>query len=511
MPLKFSDNARTTLAAGVSNTDTILSLAPGAGARYPTAAGGNDDYFVLTMEDASGNREFIRVNYRTGDTLGSVSYPCERGYWGSTARSWTTSDVVDLRWSANAVDEAFDTRITAPFDSHITMSGKQVREDLGSNIASGATVDIGSATGNYVTVDHAGGTATITSLGGASIPAGTSITVLFQVTGGTLNLSHSSPTITLPYGQTIVVSNGDVATFRKDTDGVANWRCVNYQFQNQVSDFSRIVAPGGLVTGSVTFGSNVTVQTPSSAGHAATKAYVDLHLPKAGGNMTGQLNVQTAGIATTSISSNNYGIYAQTQSASFGGVIGYTADGLKYGVLGHVNLYSFYGDGRMYVTTADYHAIEGRATNASYGGVLGANHNGTMFGLLGFGESYSFYGSGLLYNIGEIIATGNITAYSDERLKQNWGALPWDFVRRLSEVKSGTFDRMDTLQRQVGVSAQSLQEIMPEAVEDHDGTLTVAYGNAALASAVELAKEVVELRAQVDMLMSKVQDLEARH
>jgi hypothetical protein len=99
---------------------------------------------------------------------------------------------------------------------------------------------------------------------------------------------------------------------------------------------------------------------------------------------------------------------------------------------------------------------------------------------------------------GAIVATGNITGASDARLKTNWSDLSDTFVEDLSRVKMGTFDRTDIACRQVGVSAQSLQEVMPEAVLTSDeGFLSVAYGNAALAACIRLAQEVVELKKQV--------------
>ena len=110
-----------------------------------------------------------------------------------------------------------------------------------------------------------------------------------------------------------------------------------------------------------------------------------------------------------------------------------------------------------------------------------------------------------------IVASGNITAYSDERLKTNWRDMPEDYVTRLAQVKVGIYDRIDQEDvTQVGVSAQSFQELLPQAImtaKDEMQTLSVSYGNAALASAVELAKEVVDLRARVAMLESLISKL----
>jgi hypothetical protein len=103
---------------------------------------------------------------------------------------------------------------------------------------------------------------------------------------------------------------------------------------------------------------------------------------------------------------------------------------------------------------------------------------------------------------GNLVATGNITANSDERLKNDWAPLAEDFIEKLAKVKSGTFTRTATKERNAGVSAQSLQEILPEAVhknpDDPDGYLSVAYGNAALVACIELAKEVQRLRALLE-------------
>jgi hypothetical protein len=141
------------------------------------------------------------------------------------------------------------------------------------------------------------------------------------------------------------------------------------------------------------------------------------------------------------------------------------------------------GDGNMALLT--FHCTGQHATH------LGLRADG-YFGFGGWSRgSWQWY----LDPSANMVTAGNVTAYSDERLKKDWGALPADFVERLAAVKHGTYTRIDTGARQVGVSAQSLQPLMPEAVttgEDGD-TLTVSYGNAALAAAVALAQRVLRL------------------
>ncbi|WP_324075470.1 MAG: tail fiber domain-containing protein [Erythrobacter sp.] len=122
-------------------------------------------------------------------------------------------------------------------------------------------------------------------------------------------------------------------------------------------------------------------------------------------------------------------------------------------------------------------------------------------GALGFtpankaGDSFT----GSISVSGSITATGDITAYSDGRLKTDietiTGAL--DRVRKLRGV---TFSRRETGNRGVGLIAQELALIVPEAVMTHeDGLLSVAYGNlvGVLIEAVkDLADKVERLEAQ---------------
>ena len=126
---------------------------------------------------------------------------------------------------------------------------------------------------------------------------------------------------------------------------------------------------------------------------------------------------------------------------------------------------------------------------------------GDVTGALGFtpankaGDSFT----GSISVSGSITATGDITAYSDARLKTDVetiaGAL--DRVRKLRGV---TFTRRDTGSRGVGIVAQELAPIVPEAVMTHeDGLLSVAYGNL-VGVLIEAVKELAD----------KVERLEAR-
>jgi hypothetical protein len=112
MTRKYTDNAGTTLAQQLLIGGTTLQVAAGKGDNFPAvtgrgAAGSAPDYFVITLEDAAGNREKIKVEQRAAgnDVLGSVGYPLVRAYDGTVARQWNPGDIVDLRWEkSEAID-----------------------------------------------------------------------------------------------------------------------------------------------------------------------------------------------------------------------------------------------------------------------------------------------------------------------------------------------------------------------------------------------------------------------
>jgi hypothetical protein len=149
---------------------------------------------------------------------------------------------------------------------------------------------------------------------------------------------------------------------------------------------------------------------------------------------------------------------------------------------------SFSGPGTGLTGTASSLSIGGTATTATTANALN---------------------SGNSYNVVNLTASGTVTgatvtANSDERLKENWTDVAPDFIAKLAQVKHGVFSRKSNGNREPGVAAQSLIPALPEAVvEGEDGFLSVNYGGAALVAAIELAKVVEELRAEIAELKAK--------
>ena len=93
---------------------------------------------------------------------------------------------------------------------------------------------------------------------------------------------------------------------------------------------------------------------------------------------------------------------------------------------------------------------------------------------------------------GSFTATGNITAYSDERLKENVETIE-GALDKVSQMRGVTYNYKSELndgQRGTGVIAQEMQQVMPEVVEDGE-YLSVAYGNI-VGVLIEAVKELKE-------------------
>ncbi len=119
---------------------------------------------------------------------------------------------------------------------------------------------------------------------------------------------------------------------------------------------------------------------------------------------------------------------------------------------------------------------------------------------------FSFNGStkGTITNAGNLTMTGNVTAYSDERLKENIQTLDSKKalqMRGVSFVKGGV--------KGSGVIAQEIEEIAPELVltaDDEMGTKSVAYGNLVgyLIEAIkDQQKQIDELKEKNDIILKE--------
>jgi hypothetical protein len=100
---------------------------------------------------------------------------------------------------------------------------------------------------------------------------------------------------------------------------------------------------------------------------------------------------------------------------------------------------------------------------------------------------------------GSFTAVGNVTAYSDIRLKTDLAPIA-DAIEKVQSLTGYTYTRVDTGERHTGLIAQDVQNVLPEAVIDNGQNLSLAYGNM-----VGLLVEAIKAQqVQIDELKAKL-------
>ena len=93
-----TNNAYSTLASGITDSDLSLTVASGHGARFPTISGGN--HFYATLIDTSNNIEIVQVTARSTDTFTIV-----RAQDNTSAQAYSADDRIELRPTAAMFEE----------------------------------------------------------------------------------------------------------------------------------------------------------------------------------------------------------------------------------------------------------------------------------------------------------------------------------------------------------------------------------------------------------------------
>lgn len=96
----YTNNAFTTLASGISPTDTTIQVASNTGSLFPSPTG--SDYFYMTLISVStGAMEIVKVTERVADVMTVV-----RGQEGTTAQWFSIGDNSQLRITAAGMNLA---------------------------------------------------------------------------------------------------------------------------------------------------------------------------------------------------------------------------------------------------------------------------------------------------------------------------------------------------------------------------------------------------------------------
>ena len=244
-------------------------------------------------------------------------------------------------------------------------------------------------------------------------------------------------------------------------------------------------------------GSGASYQSPNAAcfyGHVCVTCNSD----GAGGNLlVGQSSLtQSGAMCGTSLflsgSSGNFRLKPSTDRAALAVICSYTE-----------------GYGGLQITNCLNEGLWSFMTDATHSGLYD-DQNGKwhVFMVENSCTALFFNGATKLKTItdgvcvyGNLIASGNVTAYSDARLKCNITTID-NSLCKIRAMRGVSYEKDDT--HNVGVIAQEVETVLPEVVTtDEDGMKSVAYGNivGVLIEAIKEQQEQIEqLRADVTKL-----------
>jgi hypothetical protein len=177
------NNAYSTLAGSLTNSSSSMTVATGHGDRFPIVTG--SDWCMVTLQDASNNIEIVKVTARAS---GADTLSITRAQEGTTARSWSIGDIVELRLTAGTVATVDGTQTLK--NKTISGADNTLTNIPGANVTgtvpSAATA--GACTGNAATATTAdactGNSATATN-------ATTAATVSTTVASGAVGTTQS--------------------------------------------------------------------------------------------------------------------------------------------------------------------------------------------------------------------------------------------------------------------------------------------------------------------------------
>lgn len=289
----FTDNAGTTLAAGISAAATTCTVVTGGLASFPAYVAGNQ--FTATLIDTNTGTIVERVLVTAWNTATDTITTMVRGQQGTTAHTFLAGDQFLLLIVADTDNNSAYIDQTNTFTQPQIMSGAAFDTAQATNIASASTVNLETATGNYV---HITGTTAITAI---TLNQGASRTVVFD---GILTLTNGA-SLLLPSNSNITTAAGDSAVFVGEAAGVV--RCISYQLKSSIGgSFTQTQADGRYPiyvgdAGGTADALTATVSTPITALYDGMMVSIDAASANTGAAMTFNLTLGTTPTGAISV------------------------------------------------------------------------------------------------------------------------------------------------------------------------------------------------------------------
>jgi len=254
---QFTNNAGTTLASGITNSATSLTVSTGSGALFPTLTG--SQYFYCTLQQASGGAlEIVKVTARSTDTFTIV-----RAQDGTTALSFVTGDYVQLRLTAADLNNFGQLDSTNTWASAQTFSAAPIITPLTGLLYGNASSALTAATAAQV----------VSVIGSTAVTNATNVTGTVGVANGGTGLTSTTAYGVLAGGTTTTGALQNIGTGTTGQILTSNGPGVLPSFQAAASsgftNMQVFTSPGTFTTPSSTTKIKVTVVGGGGAGSNA--------------------------------------------------------------------------------------------------------------------------------------------------------------------------------------------------------------------------------------------------
>ena len=550
MGLLFKNNAETTLSSGINNSTTTIPVA--SAAVFPTPDANNK--FFATLDDSS-NVEVVLVTAISSNNLTVV-----RAQDNTSAAAFGSGTKIELRLTAKVLETGTTSLSDLDGDTKIQLEESsdedKIRFDTAGTermaIYETGDVAIGpngsnpfgiSYTGTDFAISEATGTASVQIDGGdaARMDFGVGSTALFRMYTDTSNFTEFKRTTDHPI--LFLVNNAETARFTSSGVQFA----ASKDISNASGDFTLDIA--GIINLDADNGGNINLKDGGTLYGTFQKENDDLRIISnvSDGDIIFRGNDGGTYLNALTLDMSNSGdavfrrqitcreaIYINTADNS-------ATTGYLYDDSGDFVLRSFTQDkdivfkgndggsiitplridmstGGRAIFNSDLVALDTvgqylqmAGTGGTYwaiGSTGGSNPPSTPSTTLAF---HHYDGSNWNNEVefdsgGNIVADGNITAYSDERLKDNIKTLE-DGLAKVNQLRGVSYNKDN--KKSIGVIAQEVEKVLPEIVitgKTEDKFKSVDYGRL---TAV-LIEAVKEQQKQIETLTTKVKELEAK-